>query len=84
MRFNQRSVRIFACLVAAVLLVAPTVLAQGQTGNIFGKVVDNQKAALPGVTVTLSGVGASQVFVTDTEGQFRFPQPVTGDLHADR
>ena len=72
MRYNQRTVRIFACLVAAVLLVAPAVLAQAQTGNIFGKVVDNQKAALPGVTVTLSGIGASQVFVTDTEGQFRF------------
>jgi len=54
------------------LLVSTSLFAQAQSGNIFGKVVDNQKAALPGVTVTLSGPGASQVFVTDAEGQFRF------------
>jgi len=72
MRFNQRFIRILVCTIAAALLIAPSMFAQAQTGNIFGKVVDNQKAALPGVTVTLSGIGAAQVFVTDTEGQFRF------------
>ena len=46
--------------------------AQLQTGNIFGTVVDNQGAALPGVTVTLAGIGAPQVQVTSAQGQFRF------------
>ena len=72
MRFNQRFIRILVCTISAALLVAPVMFGQAQSGNIFGKVVDNQKAALPGVTVTLTGPGASQVFVTDTEGQFRY------------
>lgn len=55
-----------------VLAMALSGFAQVQTGNMFGKVVDADGASLPGVTVTLSGVGASQVFVTDAQGAFRF------------
>ncbi len=63
--------RLLGCA-AVVLLIAAGAFAQSTSGNIFGKVVDNQGAALPGVTVTLSGPGATQVFVTDAEGNFRF------------
>jgi len=45
---------------------------QTQTGSVFGTVVDNQGSFLPGVTVTLSGIGAPQVLPSDSEGQFRF------------
>lgn len=55
-----------------VSLLAVGAYAQIQSGNIFGNVVDTDGSALPGVTVTLTGVGAPQVTVTDAEGRFRF------------
>jgi hypothetical protein len=62
-----------ALVVAAILLAGTgTAFAQLQTGNLYGTTADNQGQALPGVTVTLSGVGATQVQVTNAEGQFRF------------
>src|SRR3954464_9745630 len=61
-------------VVAALLLLAVggTAFAQLQTGNLYGTVTDDKGAALPGVTVTLSGQGAPQVQVTNAQGQFRF------------
>lgn len=65
----------------AVIAVTATVLlsllavngfAQVQTGNIFGKVQAKDGSILPGVTVTLTGVGAPKTFVTDAQGNFRF------------
>ncbi|HEX5759510.1 MAG TPA: TonB-dependent receptor [Thermoanaerobaculia bacterium] len=62
-----------ALVVAAFLLLAGApAFAQQTTGSVFGTAVDEQGAALPGVTVTLTGGGAPQVFVTDAQGQFRF------------
>jgi hypothetical protein len=61
-----------ALTVAVFLLAASSAVAQVQTGNVFGSTVDEQGSALPGVTVTLSGIGAPQVFVTDGQGRFRF------------
>jgi len=63
-----------AAVVAVALLLAGagTAFAQLQTGNLYGEVVDNQGEALPGVTVTLSGNGPTQIQVTNAEGQFRF------------
>jgi hypothetical protein len=55
-----------------VSLLAVGAYAQLQSGNIFGKVVANDGSALPGVTVTLSGIGAPQTFITDAQGDFRF------------
>jgi len=60
----------FAALLVSLLAVGA--YAQIQSGNIFGNVVGSDGAALPGVTVTLSGVGAPQTTVTDAEGRFRF------------
>lgn len=58
---------------ALMLLVASgAAFAQLQTGNLYGTVKDDQGAALPGVTVTLTGSGAPQVQVTNAQGQFRF------------
>ena len=63
-----------AATIAATLLVLFTVnvFAQIQSGNIYGQVIAKDGSALPGVTVTLSGIGAPQTFVTDTDGHFRF------------
>jgi hypothetical protein len=55
-----------------VSLIAVGAYAQLQSGNIFGTVTGNDGAALPGVTVTLTGVGAGQNTVTDSAGRFRF------------
>jgi hypothetical protein len=46
--------------------------AQVQNGVISGTVKDQQGGALPGATVTLEGQGPSRVFVTESDGQFRF------------
>lgn len=60
---------------AALLVALLAVSAFGQaiqSGNVFGKVTDSSGAGLPGVTVTLTGVGAPQTTVTDNDGDFRF------------
>ncbi len=54
------------------LLAVSGAYAQVQTGSITGVVVGTDEAALPGVTVTLTGVGAPQTVVTDAQGRFRF------------
>jgi hypothetical protein len=64
--------RIVAVAVLLLLAVGGSAFAQLQTGNLYGTVNDDQGAALPGVTVTLTGPGAPQVQVTNAQGQFRF------------
>ena len=61
-----------AVAVLMLLVASGTAFAQLQTGNLYGTVKDDQGAALPGVTVTLTGGGAPQVQVTNAQGQFRF------------
>ena len=57
---------------ALLILAAGAAQAQLQTGNLYGTASDNQGEALPGVTVTVTGIGAPKVQVTNAEGQFRF------------
>lgn len=59
-------------VVALLLLTALPAVAQLQTGDLYGTVTDDQGEALPGVTVTLSGIGAPKVQITNAEGQYRF------------
>jgi len=64
-----------AATIAAVLFVAlfsGSAFAQMQSGNIYGHVQAKDGSMLPGVTVTLSGIGAPSTFVTDQSGVFRF------------
>jgi hypothetical protein len=59
-------------IVLCMALFAVSAFAQFQTGNIYGKVQAKDGSVLPGVTVTLTGVGAPQNTVTDALGNFRF------------
>src|SRR5216684_3348892 len=56
-----------------IALLAVSAFAQVQSGNIYGKVQAKDGSVLPGVTVTLTGIGAPQTTVTDAQGNFRFP-----------
>ncbi len=60
-------------LAICVLLLAGTLSAQRATGQIFGKVLDDQGAPLPGVSITAKGprlVGTATA-VTDAQGAYR-------------
>ena len=67
---NSRILAIVATLCLS--LMAVSAFAQLQTGNIFGKTQAKDGSVLPGVTVTLTGIGAPQTTVTDAQGNFRF------------
>ena len=67
----QRKLLILA-MAGMLMLFAGAAIAQLQTGDLFGTVTDNQGERLPGVTVTLTGIGAPKVQVTNAEGQYRF------------
>src|SRR6266540_115877 len=65
--------KISLCAVAsALLLSASLALGQASTGNIYGRVMDEQGGVLPGVSLTASGPGASQTTFTDPKGVFFF------------
>src|SRR5262245_29856042 len=67
--------RIMAALIAAcaMTLAGSPAAAQQTTGNIQGRIIDAQKAAVPGVTVTAknTATGYSRSEVTDSEGLYR-------------
>jgi carboxypeptidase family protein/TonB-dependent receptor-like protein len=75
-------------ILALALLVASAfpAFAQIQSGSLNGTIKDEQGGVLPGVTVTAQGVDATQTFVTDATGDFRFlnlapgPYKVTASL----
>ncbi len=76
----------------AILLIATgistSLFAQGiraTTGNLYGKITDETGGVLPGVTVTLSGVGAPRIVTTDSQGGFRYVNidPGTYSVRAD-
>ncbi len=70
----MRDKRLWLTAIVGICLLALAGLAFGQakSGNIYGRVVDDDGNALPGVTVTLTGGGAPQIFTTDSRGDFRF------------
>lgn len=63
---------VLAVFAVLLLPLAPSAFAQSQTGDLYGTVMDQQGQALPGATVTVTGIGSPQVQVTDENGQFRF------------
>src|SRR4029079_15875239 len=67
--------RIITALIAtcAIVLAGSPAAAQQTTGNIQGRIIDAQKAAVPGVTVTAknAATGYTRSEVTDAEGLYR-------------
>ena len=68
---NRSTLRLIAFSAVLVLLTAGVAYGQAQAGNLYGKTVTPDGTGLPGVTVTVSGQ-ATQVQVTDSNGDFRF------------
>jgi hypothetical protein len=68
---NRSTLRLIALSAVLVLLTAGVAYGQAQAGNLYGKTLTPDGASLPGVTVTVSGQ-ATQVQVTDANGDFRF------------
>ena len=59
-------------LLTVVVATTGTAFAQIQGGTISGTVRDEQGGVLPGVTVTAQGVDATQTFITEATGEYRF------------
>ncbi|MGH9418464.1 MAG: carboxypeptidase regulatory-like domain-containing protein, partial [Thermoanaerobaculia bacterium] len=59
-------------LLALLLVYAMPAFAQIQGGSISGTIKDEQGGVLPGVTVSAQGVDATQTFVTEAGGEYRF------------
>src|SRR4051812_47451211 len=78
---------IVAMIAICALSWSAPAMAQQTTGNIQGRIVDAQKAAVPGVTVTAknAATGFSRTEVSDAEGVYRLNAlPVgTYDVHAE-
>src|SRR5262249_49519935 len=77
MKFHPRHAVLTVLLV---LCLAPAVFAQRTTGDIVGKVVDQNGAVVPNVSITLTGVTVSLVRTvqSDDQGEFRIPQVPIG------
>src|SRR5687768_11897435 len=62
----------FPVLTVLLLSAAVPAAAQLQTGDLYGTVKGADGGPLPGVTITLEGIGSPKVQVTEADGQFRF------------
>ncbi len=69
----KRSLFVVLAVLVVTILAVPAVQAQ-QFGSLVGTVVDDTKAPMPGVSVTLSGPGlqGTRLVQTDINGGFRF------------
>ena len=67
---SRRTVSTFGVILC--LLVGGTAFGQSATGNLYGTVTDESGAPLPGVSVTVGGIGADRTQFTDPAGGFRF------------
>jgi hypothetical protein len=79
--------KIIIAMIALCVCAAVPALAQQTTGNIQGRIVDAQGAAMPGVTVTAKheATGFVRSAVSDAEGLYRLTSlPIgTYELHAE-
>ena len=65
---------LLACLLISLLVTTFTVplLAQDEVGALYGTVTDTEGAVLPGVSLSLTGMGATKQQYTDQLGKFWF------------
>src|SRR5262249_49565368 len=75
------TLRLVSAIVLLVLAMAPTLSAQGVTGQIIGTLADASGAAVTGAVVKLTSDLSQQErsFVTDSSGAFTFTNLVPGD-----
>ena len=64
--------------VTGALLLAASLVAQSNTGNVYGNVIDEQGGAIPGGTATLIGTAAPHTTSVDAQGLFRFLKVAPG------
>src|SRR5512146_3062163 len=71
---KRRDRALAAILVVLAFLAAAPAYAQQTTGNIVGRITDEQKAGVPGATVTATNAatGMKRTAVSDAEGMYRF------------
>jgi hypothetical protein len=69
--FRHSSKRALSFALLLLVLALPA-LAQIQSGNLYGTTAGPDGQPMPGVTVTLTGIGAPQTTVSDDQGKFRF------------
>ena len=69
----MRQMRLAALLLGLSALISTSAFSQQTTGNITGRVLDAQGAAVPGATITArnAATGFARSAVTDTEGVYR-------------
>ena len=72
MKAVQRFRRGAGVCVCLALLLAGGALAQQEVGALYGTVTDPDGVPLPGVSVTLDGMGVLKVQVTNERGEFHF------------
>lgn len=64
--------------VTTALVVARPLVAQTNTGNVYGNVIDELGSPIPGGTATLTGPAAPRTAGVDASGVFRFPRVAPG------
>jgi outer membrane receptor protein involved in Fe transport len=62
-----------ACSIILLFAGAGSAFGQETTGTISGRVVDAQQLAVPGVTVSVTGVQGTKTAVTDADGRYSVP-----------
>ncbi len=79
---HRRTLARFAAALLLVVGAGGTLFAQGKTTSALnGRIVGEDGAALPGVTVEISSpalIGGARVVTTDNDGRFRFPEIAPG------
>jgi hypothetical protein len=78
-RRGEATKPILASTLAILFGLATVASAQIASGNIYGKVTDEQGATMPGATVTLTGDFGTRTANTSAGGEFRFLSLDTGD-----
>jgi hypothetical protein len=68
----RRALALTLAASVALLGLALPAGAQAPTGNVFVTVSDASGERLPGVTVTIGGIGADKLQITNSQGQARF------------
>lgn len=71
LRRSRRYVQLVMLFTAGLMCAIP-MGAQTNTGNIYGKVIDQSGQPLPGVTVTANAGGQRNTFLTESDGAYRF------------